>query len=249
MSTNSSTYHNNCGLCRVDIQNLYVKNHNDIIINNINLSLHCGELTAIIGRNGAGKTTLLKAIINERSYSGNIVFKSHDDKIIKKPVIGYVPQQLIFDKSTPISVSNFMLSAKNSRPVWLSTTKNNSNDIKQKLKELECEYLYDRSLGNISGGELQKVLLIMALDPMPDLLILDEPVSGVDAVGLDIFYKKIISIRDKYHIAIVLVSHDLNIIKQYADRAILIDKTVIAQGSVDYVFSSKAFKNSFGLIE
>ena len=81
---------------------------------------------------------------------------------------------------------------------------------------------------------------------MPDLLILDEPVSGVDQSGLDLFYKKITSIRDEYHIAILLVSHDLNLIKQYADRAVLIDKTVVEDGSVDDVFKTEAFNKAFG---
>ena len=102
--------HNNCGLCQIDIENLSVINRGDIIIENINLTFHCGELTAVIGRNGAGKTTLLQAIINERPYTGSITFKSHDDTAIQKPKIGYVPQQLVFDKSPPVSVADFMLS-------------------------------------------------------------------------------------------------------------------------------------------
>ena len=81
-----------------------------------------------------------------------------------------------------------------------------------------------------------------------DLLILDEPVSGVDAAGLDMFYKKITTIRDQYHIAIILVSHDLNLIQRYADSAVLIDKTVVAQGDVDEVFASDAFNQLFGYL-
>ena len=83
---------------------------------------------------------------------------------------------------------------------------------------------------------------------MPDLLILDEPVSGVDAAGLDMFYKRITTIRDQYHIAIILVSHDLNLIQRYADSAVLIDKTVVAQGDVDEVFASDAFNQLFGYL-
>ena len=238
--------HNNCGLCRLDIEGLGVKSHGDIIIQDINIALHCGELTAVIGRNGAGKTTLLQAIINERPYSGSITFKSHDDTEIKKPKIGYVPQQLFFDKSTPVSVSDFMLSAGGSRPLWLGADRTRRREVEKRLESLECGYLCDRPLGNLSGGEIQKVLLLTALDPMPDLLILDEPVSGVDAAGLDMFYKKITAIRDEYHIAIILVSHDLELIRKYADRAVLIDRTVTAYGDVEEVFASQAFRNAFG---
>ena len=90
-----------------------MKTEGDIIIHDINITLHCGELTAIIGKNGAGKTTLLQAILGERPHNGKITFKSHDDAAIKAPKIGYVPQQLVFDKSTPVSVSDFMLSNQN----------------------------------------------------------------------------------------------------------------------------------------
>ena len=82
---------------------------------------------------------------------------------------------------------------------------------------------------------------------MPDLLILDEPVSGMDVSGLDLFYKNVTNLRDKYHIAILLVSHDLNLIKKYADKVILIDKTILAQGSPEDVFDTDVFKSSFML--
>lgn len=238
--------HNNCGLCCIDIKDLCVTNHGDKIIDNINITLHCGELTAIIGRNGAGKTTLLQSIINERPYTGSITFKSHMNTEIKKPKIGYVPQQLTFDKSTPVSVADFMLSTVAKRPIWLGGEKSRIKDIENRLESLKIGYLLNRPLGSLSGGEIQRVLLLTALEPMPDLLILDEPVSGVDQSGLDLFYKKITSIRDEYHIAILLVSHDLNLIKQYADRAVLIDKTVVEEGSVDDVFKTEAFNKAFG---
>ena len=115
--------HNSCGLCRIDIENLSVKSGSDILIDDINISLHCGELTALIGKNGAGKTTLLKAILGERQYSGKITFVSHTDGKIKRPSIGYVPQYMTFDKSTPVSVADFMIACKSNRPVWFGTKK------------------------------------------------------------------------------------------------------------------------------
>ena len=92
-------------------------------------------------------------------------------------------------------------------------------------------------------------MLLAATDPMPDLLILDEPVSGVDAIGLEKFYKTVTHLRDTYHMAILLVSHDLSLIKKYADKVVLIDKTVLCQGEIDEVFTSRQFKDSFGYIE
>lgn len=238
--------HNSCGLCRVNISNLSVHDGKEIIIQDVNMEFHCGELTALIGKNGSGKTTLVKALLGERPYSGKITYLNHEDGSIKKLTIGYVPQQLSFDKSTPVSVLDFVVASISNRPVWLGHKKNIRTSIKERLDDFSAGHLIDRTLGDLSGGELQRVLLAIAIDPLPDLLILDEPVSGVDITGLDTFYKKVAELRHKYHMAILLVSHDLSLIKSYADRIVLMDKTVIAQGTPDEVYETKAFRDIFG---
>ncbi len=238
--------HNSCGLCRVEIENLSVKSGKDILLDNVNLEFHCGQLTALIGRNGAGKTTLLKAILGEKKYTGKIHYEKHDGKEMKNIVIGYVPQQLLFDKSMPVSVADFMMATKTKKPVWMGYSKQQKQNLKNRLQEMDCEHILDRKLGDLSGGELQRVLLTMAIEPMPDLLILDEPVSGVDATGLDLFYKKVTYLRNTYHIAVLLVSHDLALIRRYADKVVLLDKTVAEQGDAEDVFQTKAFQQTFG---
>ena len=238
--------HNSCGLCRVEIENLSVKSRKDILLDNVNLEFHCGQLTALIGRNGAGKTTILKAILGEKKYTGKIHYEKHDGKEMKNIIIGYVPQQLLFDKSMPVSVADFMMATKTKKPVWLGYSKQQKQNLKNRLQEMDCEHILDRKLGDLSGGELQRVLLTMAIEPMPDLLILDEPVSGVDATGLDLFYKKVTYLRNTYHIAVLLVSHDLALIRRYADKVVLLDKTVAEQGDAEDVFQTKAFQQTFG---
>ena len=226
--------HNSCGLCRVEIENLSVKSGKDILLDNVNLEFHCG------------KTTLLKAILGEKKYTGKIHYEKHDGKEMKNIVIGYVPQQLLFDKSMPVSVADFMMATKIKKPVWLGYSKQQKQNLKNRLQEMDCGHILDRKLGDLSGGELQRVLLTMAIEPMPDLLILDEPVSGVDATGLDLFYKKVTYLRNTYHIAVLLVSHDLALIRRYADKVVLLDKTVAEQGDAEDVFQTKAFQQTFG---
>lgn len=238
--------HNNCGLHRVNIENLSVYDGHEPIIHDVNMEFRCGELTALIGKNGSGKTTLIKALLGERAHTGNISYLNHKDGRLKKLITGYVPQQLAFDKSTPVSVLDFMSASISKKPVWLGSNKSLRTYIQKKLDNFNVGDLTDRTLGDLSGGELQRVLLAMAIDPLPDLLILDEPVSGIDINGLDIFYKKIIDLRNQYHMAILLVSHDLSLIKRYADRIVLMDKTVIAQGSPNEIFETKEFKRIFG---
>ncbi|NDO47185.1 metal ABC transporter ATP-binding protein [Clostridium sp. MD294] len=238
--------HNNCGLCRVEIENVSVKSGQDVLLDDVNLEFHCGQLTALIGRNGAGKTTLLKAILGERNYTGKIYYEKHNGEEMKNPVIGYVPQQLIFDKSMPVSVADFMMTTTTKRPVWSGYKKQQKQNLFKRLQEMDCADVLNKKLGSLSGGELQRVLLTMAIDPMPDLLILDEPVSGVDATGLDLFYKKVTYLRNTYHIAVLLVSHDLALIRHYADKVVLLDKTVTEQGEAKDVFQTKAFQQTFG---
>ena len=238
--------HNSCGLCSIEMKNISVISGEDTLLDDVNLTFHCGELTALIGKNGAGKTTLLKTLLGERHYKGKISFTDHHGTVLPVPKIGYVPQHLDFDKSMPVSVSDFIAAAKRGNAVWFGKNKKMKESIQKMLDDMECGYLADRRLGALSGGELQRVLLALATDPVPDLLVLDEPVSGVDVAGLDLFYKRIMELRDKQHMAVLLVSHDLGLIRKYADKVVLLDKTVVAEGEADGVFKTEAFKEAFG---
>ena len=241
-----SGIHNSCGLCSIEMKNISVISGEDTLLDNVNLTFHCGELTALIGKNGAGKTTLLRTLLGERHYKGSISFTDHHGTVLPTPKIGYVPQHLDFDKSMPVSVSDFIAAAKGGNAVWFGKNKKMKENIRKMLDDMECGYLAERRLGALSGGELQRVLLALATDPVPDLLVLDEPVSGVDVAGLDLFYKRIMELRDKQHMAVLLVSHDLGLIRKYADKVVLLDKTVVAEGEAADVFRTEAFKEAFG---
>ena len=238
--------HNSCGLCSIEMKNISVISGEDTLLDNVNLTFHCGELTALIGKNGAGKTTLLRTLLGERHYKGKISFTDHHGTVLPVPKIGYVSQHLDFDKSMPVSVADFIAAAKGGNAVWFGKNKKMKESIQKMLDDMECGYLADRRLGALSGGELQRVLLALATDPVPDLLVLDEPVSGVDVAGLDLFYKRIMELRDQQHMAVLLVSHDLGLIRKYADKVVLLDKTVVAEGEADEVFKTEAFKEAFG---
>ncbi|MBQ2413131.1 MAG: metal ABC transporter ATP-binding protein [Anaerotignum sp.] len=238
--------HNSCGLCSIEMKNISVISGEDTLLDDVNLTFHCGELTALIGKNGAGKTTLLRTLLGERHYKGKISFTDHHGTVLPVPKIGYVPQHLDFDKSMPVSVADFIAAAKGGNAVWFGKNKKMKESIQKMLDDMECGYLADRRLGALSGGELQRVLLALATDPVPDLLVLDEPVSGVDVAGLDLFYKRIMELRDEQHMAVLLVSHDLGLIRKYADKVVLLDKTVVAEGEADEVFGTEAFKEAFG---
>jgi len=218
------------------------------ILRDINLHIHCGELTAIIGPNGAGKSTLFKALLGEIPHTGELIYLDAKNIRTGRPLYGYVPQKLDFDLSSPISVIDLFSAAYSSFPVWLSNTKKVRQRAYRNLKKVQAEHLIDRRLGALSGGELQRVLLAMALDPVPDILLLDEPVSGVDLKGLQSFYKIVSELRRNYDLTILLITHDLKMVAQYADRVVFLNnKTIASWGTPQEVFSDPQVKEVFGL--
>lgn len=240
---------NSCGLCTTSIEGLGVTRGNYIILENVNVHMRCGELTAIIGPNGAGKSTLLKALLGEIKHTGQLKFLNNHGKETNKPNIGYVPQQLSFDLGMPTSVYDLFVACKSERPVWLSHSKKLRVDILKILSRVQAEQVIDRRLGALSGGELQRVLLALALDPMPDILLLDEPVSGVDRSGMELFYEMVSTLRKDFDLTILLISHDLPLIARYADRVVFLNnKTVGCIGTPLEVFGNRQVLDTFGII-
>ena len=113
----------------------------------------------------------------------------------------------------------------------------------------QAEELIDQCLGDLSGGELQRVLLSVATCPMPNLLLLDEPISGIDRNGTTLFYELLDELKGKYDISILMISHDLDFVYEYSDRVILLDKTVEAEGTPAQVYRTEAFQKTFGYAE
>lgn len=236
---------NGCGLCKIKVDSIGVKKGGEILLSDVSFHLHCGELTALIGVNGAGKTTLVKSILGEIHHEGSVSFESHNGEKISNITIGYVPQHLDFDRSAPVSVEDFLLVGRTNSPVCFFKNKKLKKEIDEALEIVGCKELKGRSLGSLSGGELQRVMLANALYPLPELLLLDEPVSGVDAAGSEKFYEVIRDLKQNYHMAIAMVSHDLGIVRDFADKVVLINKSVLKSGKAEDVFNSQEFKSSF----
>ena len=227
---------NKCGLHCIKAENISVKIGNDEIIKNVNIHIHCGQLTVIIGRNGAGKSTLLKALLGEVKHTGKIEIYDKKENKYEKLKIGYVPQSMNIERHMPTTVYDLIAGIISNKPIWLKKDKKIYEKIKEHLKVFEADLLIDKSIGDLSGGELQRVLLSIATLSNPNLLILDEPVSGIDKNGIRLFFDLINKPKTEHDMAIILVSHDLDMVRKYADKVILLDKTVIKQGTPDEVF-------------
>ncbi|MHB8125678.1 MAG: metal ABC transporter ATP-binding protein [Desulfitobacteriaceae bacterium] len=237
-----------CGLCCTQINNFGVIRSRVEILKDVNLHIHCGDLTALIGPNGSGKSTLLKAVLGEIPHTGELIFLDAKDKGTGMPLIGYVPQKLDFDPSSPTSVLDLFSAARSRIPVWFSCSERIRQHVRESLARVQAEHLMNRRLGALSGGELQRVLLALALDPIPHLLLLDEPVSGIDQKGLKLFYQTVSTLRENFDLSIILISHDFNLVAEYADRvAFLHNKTIECCGTPQEVFSNEKVINTFGI--
>lgn len=233
-------------VCCTRIEGFGVKAGDLTIFENVNIHIHCGELTALIGPNGAGKSTLLKAILGEVEHVGKLHYVDAKGLHTGHPVIGYVPQYLNFDLSTPASVMDLFTACFTQRPVWLFGARKFRRRVLANLQRVKAQHLADRRLGALSGGEMQRVLLALALDPAPDLLLLDEPVSGVDQNGMALFYEIVSELRKRHDMAILLISHDLALVERHADQVILLDKKVLCSGPPEKVFDDPTTKRLFG---
>lgn len=236
-----------CGDCCTRLVNFGVRLADAVILDNINLHFHCGELTAIIGPNGAGKTTLLRAMIGEIPHTGQLRFvHTITERRIQSPVIGYVPQRLDVDANAPVSVLDLFAGCITRRPIWISRKRKVREVARNALEIVKADQLLDRKMGQLSGGQLQRVLLALALTPVPDILLLDEPVSSVDQVGIDLFYEMVSRLRKDYHLSILLVSHDLPSTARVADRIIFLNRTILCDGTPHEALSCPAIQQMFG---
>ena len=234
-----------CGdSCCLRVQNLCVKLGTEQILHDINLHVHCGELVALIGPNGAGKSTFLKAVLGHLDYDGVLAFSAPGQRD-RRPRIGYVPQSPTFDAGDPVSVADLFACCMSKRPAFLGISAAMRRKITECLERVHGEDLIDKRVGALSGGELQRVLLALALEPIPNILILDEPLSGVDAEGIGTLMDMLDEIRKTYDLSILMTTHDFATMEKYADQVVLIDRTVLCQGTPADVLSSEAFARIF----
>lgn len=234
-----------CGACCTRFEGLSVALEGLPILEDVSLHLHCGEITAIIGPNGAGKTTLFRALLRQVPYRGQILFTDAAGSRVGRPRIGYVPQNLSAERLAPVTVLDFLGAALCGMPAFLLPGRKKRALVREALEKTGAQALEDRRLGTLSGGETQRVLLALALAPLPDLLLLDEPVSGMDAEGLASFYRLLDTLRHDFDLSILLISHDFDFVRRYADRAVLLHHRVLACGSPEAVLGGEAFAALF----
>lgn len=230
--------------CCLRVQDLSVTIGSQKILKDVNLHIHCGQMVALIGPNGAGKSTLLKTLLGETEHEGVVSFYVPGKRKVKAR-IGYVPQSPTFDPGDPMTVADLFACCLSKRPAFLGVGRKLRDQIEDCLERVHGQELFDKRIGKLSGGELQRVLLALALEPMPNILLLDEPLSGVDIEGITSLMDMLDEIRKTYDLSILMTTHDFSILPRYADQVALIDRGIRAIGTAEEVLSSEAFLEAF----
>lgn len=213
------------------INNLSVNIDNKLILDGISFELDAEKIITIIGPNGSGKTTLLRAILGlENSSQGTITFSP-------KIKIGYMPQKIILNLYMPLKVIDFLR--------LQVSIKLEQNYLNQIIGDTKIKDVLESPLQKISGGEMQRVLLARALLNKPKILILDEPVSGLDIKGQEEFYNLIDLIRKERKISVLMVSHDLHMVMKNTDYVICLNKHICCEGTVESINKSGELENLF----
>ena len=207
---------------QIECKNLTLEYEQKIVAENVNFNVNKGDYLCIIGENGSGKSTLMKTILGLRSYKhGQIVY----DSTVKQG-IGYLPQQAAIQKDFPASVKEIVLSGflgkMGIRPYYTATEK---QIAKENLQKLQIENLENRCFRELSGGQQQRVLLARALCATKEILLLDEPVSGLDFQSTEKMYE-IINELNKEGITIIMISHDLVTAIKYASHILHMGKNI-----------------------
>ena len=217
----------------VEIENLTVKYPDVKALDDVSFTVEKGDFLGIIGPNGAGKSTLFAAMLGlNTKYEGTIKFFGQNIRKSKDYLkqIGYVPQKPIFEKNFPATVKDI---------VHMSLRKESNNDkIDEILQQLWIHELGNRRIGELSGGQQQRVFIAKALVNDPQILILDEPVAGIDQSSIDIFYSILRELNSQQKITIIWSSHDLDAVNQLANHVACLNRTLFFHGQSDEFFEN-----------
>jgi zinc transport system ATP-binding protein len=233
----------------VEVRDLRVTFGDTQVLRGVNLRVPQGQIVALIGPNGSGKTTLLRCLLGLQKYSqGEVrIFGERNlDKVL--PRVGYVPQKLALERSFILSVREFLALRLRSTRNWFFKSHKQLDDlIKPALVHIGVEELLDRPIAQLSGGQLQRVLIAYGLLSKPDLLLLDEPTAGVDTPGEETFYDLIAHVQRQYKLTVILVSHDLSMVYSHASRVYALNGVICCEGPPEQVMNAESLKQAYGI--
>lgn len=219
------------------VENLSVRLDGNVVLEKVSFSLPLGELLMVLGPNGAGKSILIKAILGIVAYSGTVDISFRRSGLKR---IGYVPQYIDFDRSIVLTVAEVvefgLLGLKVANP---------RQKVDEMIKLVGLEGKANDSFASLSGGQSRRALIAQAMIGKPKLLILDEPMAGVDLIGEKTFYDTLSGWKRENNMSIILVSHDYNLVNKMADRVLCLNKQMVCYSKPEKL-SGDSFEKLFG---
>ena len=233
----------------VEVRDLRVNFGDTAVLRGVNLRVPQGQIVALIGPNGSGKTTLLRCLLGLQKFSeGEVKIFGERDLNKALPRVGYVPQRLSLERSFILSVREFLaLRLRRTRNWFFKSHRQLDELIKPSLVQLGVENILDRPIAQLSGGQLQRVLIAFALLHEPELLLLDEPTAGVDTPGEETFYDLIASVQRQKKLTVILVSHDLSMVYSHASRVYALNGVICCEGPPEQVMNAESLKQAYGI--
>lgn len=204
--------------------------HKNLVLENVSFAVNRGETVTLIGPNGAGKSTLMKISLGILGATSGSVERE------KGISIGYMPQKVMIDNALPLSVKDFLYL----RP------KTTYDDVKKVLETVRLSRLADHPVQSASGGEMQRILLARAILGKPDLLVLDEPVQGIDIMGQQEIYGLIAQIRDETNCGVLMISHDLHLVMASTDQVLCLNRHICCSGTPEFVKDNPEYHAMMG---
>ena len=218
----------------LEVDRLTVRRHREALLDDVTLRVQRGTVHVLMGPNGAGKSTLIAAVLAQLAFEGRIAMNWAGTG-----TIGYVPQTFAVDPTLPVTVADFLALTRQRRPVCLGISRSAGVVIAGLLARVGLSGLEQRPLAALSGGELRRVLLAHAIDPEPELLILDEPTAGLDDTAVAILDDILLAAKRSGNTTVLMVSHDLEQVRRVADRVTVLDRRVVVEGGVDILATAR----------
>jgi zinc transport system ATP-binding protein len=216
----------------LEIESVGVRLDREELLEGVSLSVERGTIHLLVGPNGAGKSTLVRALLGQIGFSGRIHAHWRGEGRI-----GFVPQTFAVDRTLPVTVEDFLALSRQTRPVCFGIGRSARSQVAALLERVGLGGLARRPLAVLSGGELRRVLLANAISPIPELLILDEPASGVDERAVANLDEILLALRRTEGVTAVVVSHDFAQVRRLADRVTILNRRVVFDGPPEEALS------------
>ena len=216
---------------------------NTDILQDVSFDVERGGIHCMVGPNGGGKSCAIKCLLGQMPHTGQITIDDDESS-----TVGYVPQRFEFDVNLPITVSDFMLAATQSKPIFVGKSADAVGPVVEALNRVGMDARMDQRLGSLSGGQRRRVLFAQATVPAPSILIMDEPMTGIDELGRKTVLDEVVRLKER-GTSILWIHHELHEVLEFADRITCIDRTVTYSGSPANVISESGLQGLLSLVE